>query len=100
MVKILKLQNPEEFQDMVDRKDIRISEFIVGNILKNLNTRKKEIKILSINFIEDDAVFELYVEKENFAETLEENLEHYVKHERYEDCQIIKNAIDKLKNKK
>jgi hypothetical protein len=96
----LKLESIEDFQQMMESKDIRITESIVGGILKNLNTKKKEIKVLSINFKDDDSIFEISVDKEYFIETLEENLPIFAKEERYEDCQIIKNAIDKLKNKK
>lgn len=96
----LKLESIEDFQQMMESKDIRISESIVKGILNNLNTRKKEIKVLSIKFKEDDSIFEISVDKDYFIETLEENLPIFVKEERYEDCQIIKNAIEKLKNKK
>jgi hypothetical protein len=96
----LKLESIEDFQQMMESKDIRISESIVGEILKNLNTRKKEIKVLSIKIKEDDSVFEISIDKDYFIETLEENIPIFIKEERYEDCRIIQNAIDKLKNKK
>jgi hypothetical protein len=96
----LKVESIKDFQQMMESKDIRISESIVGGILKNLNTRKKEIKVLSIGIKEDNSVFEICVDKDYFIETLEENIPIFAKEERYEDCQIIQNAIDKLKNKK
>ncbi len=92
------VQNSDEFQEMVDSKDFRISEAVVSGILKNLNTKKRHVHVLSIACIEDDAIYDITVERKHFAETLEENLPYYIKEERYEDCRIIADTIDKLKN--
>ena len=91
------VQNSDEFQEMVDNKDFRIAEAVVSGIIKNVNTKKKHIHVLSINCIEDDAIYDITVERKYFAETLEENLPHYVGEERYEDCRTIADAIKKLK---
>ena len=92
------VQNSDEFQEMVDSKDFRISEAVVSGILKNINTKKRHVHVLSIACIEDDAIYDITVERKHFAETLEENLPYYIKEERYEDCRTIADAIDKLKN--
>jgi len=92
------VQNSDEFQEMVDSKDFRISEAVVSGILKNINTKKRHVHVLSIACIEDDAIYDITVERKHFAETLEENLPYYIKEERYEDCRIIADTIDKLKN--
>jgi len=92
------VQNSDEFQEMVDSKDFRISEAVVSGILKNLNTKKRHVHVLSIACIEDDAIYDITVERKHFAETLEENLPYYIKEERYEDCRVIADTIDKLKN--
>ncbi len=55
------VQNSDEFQEMVDSKDFRISEAVVSGILKNINTKKRHVHVLSIACIEDDA--------KNFTET-------------------------------
>jgi protein-arginine kinase activator protein McsA len=91
------VQNSDEFQEMVDSKDFRISEAVVSGILKNLDTKKRHVHVLSIACIEDDAIYDITVERKHFAETLEENLPYYIKEERYEDCRVIADAIDKLK---
>jgi protein-arginine kinase activator protein McsA len=91
------VQNSDEFQEMVDSKDFRISEAVVSGILKNINTKKRHVHVLSIACIEDDAIYDITVERKHFAETLEENLPYYIKEERYEDCRVIADAIDKLK---
>jgi hypothetical protein len=91
------IQNSDEFQEMVDSKDFRISEAVVSGILKNINTKKRHVHVLSITCIEDDAIYDITVERKHFAETLEENLPYYIREERYEDCRVIADAIDKLK---
>ncbi len=83
---------------MVDSKDFRISEAVVSGILKNINTKKRHVHVLSIACIEDDAIYDITVERKHFAETLEENLPYYIREERYEDCRVIADTIDKLKN--
>jgi protein-arginine kinase activator protein McsA len=94
----LTVQNSDEFQEMVDSKDFRISEAVVSGILKNLKTKKKHVHVLSIHCIEDDAIYDITVERKHFAETLEENLPYYVREELYEDCRVIADTIKILKN--
>lgn len=93
------VQNTDEFQEMVDNKDFRLSEAIVGGILKNINNKKKHVHVLSITCLEEGEIYDITVERKHFAETLEENLPYYVREERYEDCQKIVNIINELKNK-
>jgi hypothetical protein len=91
--------NSEEFQEMVDNKDFRIANAIVTSILENLNTKKKNIHILSVVSIEDQEIYDLTLDKKFFADTLEENLKHFIEQERYEECQRIVEAINKIKEK-
>jgi protein-arginine kinase activator protein McsA len=87
----------DEFQEMVDSKDFRISESIVEGIFANLTSKKKNIHLLSVVCEEEGSVYDITIEKKHFAETLEENLVHYVREERYEDCQKIADTINVLK---
>ena len=93
------LNNSDEFQDMIDKKDFTISKAVVETILTNLNTRKKYLHVLSVNCLEDGATYDITLEKKYFAETLRENLKYYVEKELYEDCTQIVEAINKLKEK-
>ena len=43
------LNNSEEFQDMINNKDFRISQAIVETILNNLTTKKKHVHVLSVS---------------------------------------------------
>ena len=92
------VQNPDEFQEMVDNKDFRLSEAIVSGILNNINGKKKHVHVLSITCLEEEEIYDITVERKYFAETLEENLPYYVREERYEECQKIVNIINELKN--
>ena len=93
------LNNSDEFQDMIDKKDFTISKAVVETILANLNTRKKYLHVLSVNCLEDGATYDITLEKKYFAETLQEKLKYYVEKELYEECSQIVEAINKLKEK-
>ena len=93
------LNNSEEFQEMVDRKDFVISKAVVESILSNLNGRKKHVHVLSVNCLEEEAIFDITLERKYFADTLQENLKYYVENEQYEDCTRIVEAINYLKEK-
>jgi hypothetical protein len=93
------LNNSEEFQEMVDRKDFVISKAVVESILSNLNGRKKHVHVLSVNCLEEEAIFDITLERQFFADTLQENLKYYIEQELYEDCTKIVEAINTLKSK-
>jgi len=100
MASEITLNNKEEFQEMIDKKDFTIAKAIVEAILSNINSRKKFIHILSITCIEDNAIYDITLEKKYFVETLQENLKYYVEKELYEDCIKITEAIKQLNIKK
>lgn len=89
----------DDFQDMVDEKDFRIAEAIVEGIFANLKTKRNNIHLLSVICEDEGSIYDITIEKKHFAETLEENLVHYVREEKYEDCQKIADTISILKNK-
>ena len=66
----LTLNNSDEFQEMLDKKDFKIAEAIVNAILENLTTKKNNVHILSVNFVEDESVYDLTLDRKYFAETL------------------------------
>lgn len=93
------VNSSDEFQEMVDNKDFRIAKAIVESILENLNTKKKNVHILSVACVEDQAIYDLTLDRKFFVDTLEENLKYFIEQERYEECQKIVEAINKLKDK-
>ena len=91
------VESTEAFEEMIASKDFRIASAIVDGIFANLKTKKKNIHLLSVIVESENSVFDVTIDKKHFAETLEENLPHYVREERYEDCQRIADTINKLK---
>jgi len=94
----INVDSTDEFQELINNKDFRISKHIVEGILANLNTKKKHVHVLSVVCEEEDEIFDITVERKHFAETLDENLKYYVENEEYEGCQKIIEAIKSLKN--
>jgi hypothetical protein len=92
------VESTEEFEEMVMNKDFRISSSIVEGIFANLNTKKKNVHLLSVIIEPENSVFDITIERKHFAETLEEILPNYVREEKYEECQRIADTINKLKN--
>jgi protein-arginine kinase activator protein McsA len=87
----------EDFEEMVSAKDFRIAESIVEGIFANVDSKKQNIHLISIVCQDEGAVYDITVDKKYFITTLEENLVHYVREEKYEDCQRIVDTIEKLK---
>jgi len=94
------VNNQDEFQEMIDRKDFRIAKAIVESILENMDSKKRNVHILTVACVEDSAIYDLTLDRKFFSDTLEENLRYFIEQERYEECQKIVEAIDKLKKKK
>ena len=95
----INLNNSEEFQEMIERKDFSIAKAVVESILSNLNGRKKFVHVLSVNCLEEASTFDITLDRKYFAETLQENLKYYVEQELYEECSKIVEAINTLKEK-
>jgi protein-arginine kinase activator protein McsA len=93
----INVDSADDFQELINSKDFRISKHIVEGILSNLNTKKKHVHVLSVICEDEEEIFDITVERKHFAETLDENLKHYVENEEYEGCQKIIEAIKLLK---
>ena len=94
------IQNSDEFQEMVEGKDFRISEAVVNGILSNLSTKKRHIHVISIICIEDDAIYDITIDRKDFLSTLQKQLPILEKHELYEKCSEVIKALDYLKEQK
>jgi len=93
------VKNYQEFEDLIYGKDFNISKSIVDIILNNMDTKKRFIHVLEIMVEDEDKIVDLTVDRKDFIDTLEKNLEIHVYHEEYERCVEIQNAIQKLKSK-
>jgi len=90
----------EEFEDMIAKRDLRISKALVETILKNLKGRKRHLHALSVLIEQEQTIYDITVDRQDFIITLENNLPIYEEHELYEGCAEIVNAIKFLKEKK
>ena len=91
-----KVNNIEDFQEMVNKKDLNVHKAIVGSILNNLKTRKKNIHMFSVNCTDEKEIFDITLERNHFVDTLKENLEYFELKEMYEECAKINTAIKSL----
>jgi hypothetical protein len=89
----------EEFEDLVNQRDLRISKALVETVLKNLKGRKRHLHCLSVTIEKEQTIYDITVDREDFIITLESNLPIYEKHELYEECAEIVKAISFLKKR-
>jgi|TARA_R110001583_G_scaffold110092_5_gene259015 hypothetical protein len=94
------VQNAEEFEKLIKSKDFRVYEALVSTVLKNLKSTKRHHHALSIISTDEDAIYDITIDKQDFHHTLEESLIAYEKQEKYEKCAEIKKAMDFLDQKK
>jgi hypothetical protein len=87
----------EELNLMVESRDFIFAKSIVEGILATVNTDEPEAYLLAIKVNSENAIYDISVRREDFAETLEQNLPHYIREEEYEECRRIATAIEKLK---
>ena len=91
--------NTEEFEQLIFDKDIRIAKALVNTILDNLKKSKKHYHALSVLVVQEQAIYDITVEKKEFLSTLETNLPIFEEQEMYEECAEIVKAIEYIKNK-
>jgi hypothetical protein len=92
-------RNGEPFEKMIAKRDLRISTALVETILKNLTGRKRHIHALSILVENEETIYDVTVDRQDFVTTLENNLPIYEENELYEGCAEIVKAIKFLKTK-
>lgn len=96
MVKRIKVKNQEEFEEMLQTQDLKISKAIVEVALKNLKGKKRFVPVLEI-FMEDEGeVFDISLDRQDMIRTLQQNLEIHERNEDYEGCVQISKAIKEL----
>ena len=99
MAHSINVKTYDDFEQLIYNKDLGISKAIISKILSNLNTKKRFTHVLEIMIEDEDKIMDLTVDRRDFIDTLEKNLEIHVYHEEYEICVEIQKAIEKLKNK-
>ena len=99
MVKRIKVKSQEEFEQMLQEQDLKISKAIVEVALKNLKGKKRFIPILEVHIEEEGNIFDITLDRQNLVSTLQQNLEIHERNEDYEGCAKIAAAIKELKSK-
>ena len=99
MAEEISVFDSEEFERLVSEKDIRISNALVDTVLKNLKGRKRHIHALSIMVEQEQMVYDITIDRNEFISTLEKSLPVYEEVEQYEKCAEVVKAISFLKNK-
>jgi excinuclease UvrABC helicase subunit UvrB len=99
MAHSINVKTYDDFEQLIYNKDLGISKAIISKILSNLNTKKRFTHVLEIMIEDEDKIMDLTVDRKDFIDTLEKNLEIQIYHEEYEICAEIQKAIEKLKNK-
>jgi hypothetical protein len=89
----------DEFEKLVENRDLRISKALVETILKNLKSRKRYFHALSILVEQEQTIYDITVDKQDFVITLEQNLTVFEENEMYEECAEMVKAIKFLKEK-
>ena len=97
MVKRIKVKSVEEFEDMLQEQDLKISKAIIEVALKNLKGEKRFIPVLEVHVEEDESIFDITLDRQNMLSTLRQNLEIHERNEDYEGCARIANAIKEIK---
>lgn len=90
----------DEFEQLVASRDLRISKALVDTILKNLNGRKRHVHALSVLVEQEQTMYDITIDRQEFITTLEQNLPVLEKNEDYETCAEVVKAIKFLKEKK
>ena len=90
----------DEFEQLVASRDLRISKALVDTILKNLNGRKRHVHALSVLVEQEQTMYDITIDRQEFVTTLEQNLPILEKNEEYETCAEVVKAIKFLKEKK
>jgi nitrate reductase NapAB chaperone NapD len=97
MIYKLHLDNVEQFNNLIAEKDIELSKAIVKTISENINTIDESIPAVEVYIEDEGEVIILSINREDFEDTLESNLQIHEYHEDFEACVEIQNLIERLK---
>ena len=100
MVEEFEVENPEEFEMMIQNGDLRIRKALVKTVLKNLKSKKRHHHALSVVCISEGEIYDVTIDKNDFQYTLESILPKFEKAELYEDCGKIVKALKYLRKGK
>ena len=92
MAKYIAVESVEQFEQMIKDKNLSISKGITQGILENLVGKRKNIHVLEVYIKNEDTTVDITCHREDFVNTLEENLQTHIYHEDYEACSGIQKS--------
>lgn len=93
----LRLDNIEQFNNLIVEKDLELSKVIVKVISENINTIDEIVPAAEVYIKDEGEVIILSINREDFKSTLDLNLKVHEYHEDFEGCAEIQQLITKLK---
>ena len=99
MVEEITVKDNSEFEEIIANHDIRVSRALVETILNNLKGRKRHLHALSVMVLNEQTIYDITIDRNEFIVTLEKNLPIYEENELYEKCSKIVKAIKYLKKR-
>jgi len=92
----ISVYSSEEFEQMISNLDYRISKALIETILKNLNGKKRHYHVLSVSIENEQLIYDITVDKQDFPKLLENNIQVFENCEDYETCDKIVKALKHL----
>lgn len=95
----LQFKTLDEFDQDIENGNDELSYEIVNTVLNNIDSKDGEFQIAEVTFEEAEEILEIYVEPEDYIETLTTNLDTFIELEDYEMCGKVRDALEYLKGK-
>ena len=93
------VNNNEEFEELIQNRDFKIADALVSIILKNLKGKKRHIHALSVVVKDDQSIYDITIDRNDFISTLTLQLPTFEVEEEYERCGDIRDALIFLNKK-
>jgi len=72
----------EEYQDYIQDNPVEVCEALYQSINEALRTNKEDALMFEIFFVNQDYVYEVFLEKENWTDSLERCVEIFSEHDK------------------
>lgn len=99
MVPSITVKSYEEFKNLQGEKALQLSSIIIETIINNLNSKKKHIPLVELTVQDQDRVFDITIDRDEFINILKIRLPFHEALEDFETCVRIVDAIKFLEKK-
>lgn len=94
MVYKVKYKTYNSFLKRLEKKDWDLVKTVIESILTGINANKKKIPVFLVECTDEKQTYDFIIDESQYKSMLIMGLEEYIKRELYEDCILIKKAID------